>query len=356
MNKKGTSNRIGEMVKFVKQQTSKEWVLLSDLFNLEKNNQNRTALNRLCGVKETDKDRVILSRVCGVSNENSDNIFIRAKFLEINKDEFAISKKKYVRWCGPELLSTEELTNIFIKVRNSWVATRPKRKNVVETVIEEIKTEPQIIALVSKEEYKEKYYTGAKEDTVDETQIILFEVYKHTKYVPVSSHNTFKIEALNLENVIDIIDARDFFVPEKPRNSILDNKILLRLNIFKMVGKDYLWATRSPDIEMVKEICLERAYQKFISALNKKNSETVVPVVEESIVEPVVEKNPFLSEIQTTDEKPEETTDYDFANMPDAQFKVFVGNAILQSRKLEEERTKNDYERYLLIEKLIRGE
>ena len=97
MNKKGTSNRIGEMVKFVKQQTSKEWVLLSDLFNLEKNNQNRTALNRLCGVKETDKDRVILSRVCGVSNENSDNIFIRAKFLEINKDEFAISKKKYVR-------------------------------------------------------------------------------------------------------------------------------------------------------------------------------------------------------------------------------------------------------------------
>jgi hypothetical protein len=247
--------------------------------------------------------------------DNSLKVFILAGLLEVDQTRKGNYGSSWVRWCGPDL-PIEEIEERFYKVRTEFVRARAATKKWVEeskakkeTILtgevtnlpEFIEVKPQTfdwedapVEPTTKEEYAKNLYKGAKRDTIEETLTMLLEIYKHTKDIPRSSHNTFKIEALNENNVTETVDARDMYYPEKRRNSILDNQILLKFNIFKEVGNKYQWATRKPDVEMVKELCLERAYQKFRNALINENKKPVVavePIVEKELVKDTEIKN-----------------------------------------------------------------
>ena len=97
----------------------------------------------------------------------------------------------------------------------------------------------------------------------------------------------------------------------------------------------------------------EEVKTNFPSSVEVEGQETTAKSLveaEKAIMTNVVEKT---NEIEEVDEVKAE---YDFAKMTHVEFRVFLGESELRRRKLDAQRARNDYERNLFIEKLIKGE
>jgi hypothetical protein len=287
-----TLEDIRKFVRIVRERTLHGFVLSGDVFRGHDKHGNQ----------------IPLGKQCNVSNENSLNIFIRANYLQVDETRGTHKGGKFIKWCGPNL-SIFDLTDKFIKVRDEYKSTRPHRdeKNakseyvaeicpveilpVVEacSVVEVIETqssEPDILTQeyvpISREEFRKNVYGKPKDSSLREILPMLNEIYKHTKYIPKTVREVFRIEVPLASGVLEVIDIRDLFVLKEgdPRNSVLSVKLLTDMGILEKNDKYYHWVGAKPSIEMVVEICTEFAYLNYIVAEERKFNEAKAIAIE----------------------------------------------------------------------------
>lgn len=245
------------------------------------------------GIK--DGNIVPLHIECGVSNENSLGIFILANFLHVDDSRGNHRNGKFVKWCGPENLSLDELTKKFIRVRDEHKATRQHKNNtvVVKKVnpVEEdttdysklpfennVEIQPSYDILtqeyvpISREEFRKNHYGNPKDKSLKEMLPMLNEIYKHTKFIPKTLTEVLRIEVPRTNGVLEVIDIRDLFVftEKDSRNSVLSVKLLVDMHIMEKNGNYYHWIGEKPTTKMVTEICIEFAYLNYIVAEKRK--------------------------------------------------------------------------------------
>jgi hypothetical protein len=256
-------------------------------------------------------NQIPLGKQCNVSNENSLNIFILAKFLQVDESRGVHHGGRFIKWCGPNL-SIFDLTDIFIKTRDEYKSTRPHRNDktvvevtpvvetlpvvetVTETVIEAVEIQPidtsiltQEYVPISREEFRENHYGKPKDSTIREMLQMLNEVYKHTKYIPKTVREVFRIEVPLASGVLEVIDIRDLFVLKEgdPRNSILGVKLLTDMGILEKNDKYYHWIADKPTAEMVVSICTEFFYKAHLVTEERKFNEAKAIAIEADKVE-----------------------------------------------------------------------
>lgn len=306
-----TLEDIRKFVRIVRERTLHGFVLSGDVF------------------KGQDKhgNQITLGKQCDISNENSLNVFVLAKFLQVDDSRGRHKGGKFIKWCGPNL-SIFDLTDLFIKVRNEYMNTRPHRNEKNKTLpVEKTqpvteKTQPVSTNILNQEfvpitykEFTEKIYTKPSAETLSEALLMLIEIHKNTLGISRTSDEVFNIripiifDTNSTPTGWEIRDVRDMFVPfRKQRNTVFSTELLLRVKALKkdkVIDDKYEWNASEPDIPMVEIIYRVHAYQSYIIECEKEFNKVKIAAEEAKKAEEIrlAEEVKKAEEIRLAEEK-----------------------------------------------------